>query len=213
MSEEKENRREKLIENFTAVLLAITTTFGAWAAYYSTLWGGKANEQSVQSIMTLSNSNTSYLEALSDLSNTKLDEMKDDIFYLEWKQMITNKDPDSAYYFGRLNPALQEDILKKTSDSTNKYDATLAENYNLINAKLASSDSVYAQAISTMESGQKAGGEGDRFTLITVLYTIVLFFAGLASLKTSHRLKLIYLVCSSLVFIGTTVFFFTLPFP
>lgn len=213
MSEDQSSKREKLIENFTAFLLAITTTFGAWAAYNSTLWGGKSNEQFVKSIMTLSNSNTSYLEALSDLSNTKLDEMKDDLFYIEWKLMIAGKDPDSAYYFGRLNPSLQEDILKKTSDSTNKYEATLAETYNLINAKLASSDTVYAKAIATMESGQKAGGEGDNFTLITVLYTIVLFFAGLASLKTSHRLKLIYFACSSLIFIGTSIFFFSLPFP
>jgi hypothetical protein len=207
-----ESRKEKFIENVTAILLAFTTTFGAWSAYHNSLWGGKSNEKFIQSIMTLSNSNTSYLESLSDLSNTKLDEMKDDIFYVEWKNMVAQKDPDSAYYFSRLNPSLQTDILNGTSASTNRYEAEMVEMYKLINEKLAASDSVYTEAIVQMGEGQKAGEHSDDFTLITVLYTIVLFFAGFASLKTSTRLKLIYLSCALVVFIGTTVFFFTLPF-
>jgi hypothetical protein len=214
MPEENSTKRERFFEYFTAILLGLTTVFGALAAYYNTLWSGSSNEGFVKSVITMSESNAGYLLLFNKETDIKLERISDDIYYAEWKRSIWNKDPDSAYFFDKLHPASREDILKGNTDfpTTAVYKKAQQDTAFLQEIYL-SSDSAQKAASVQMETAQKEGKHGDDFTLITVLYTVVLFFAGFASLRSSMRMKMIYLSCATLVFAGTTVLFFILPFP
>lgn len=214
MSEETSSGREKFLEYFTAVLLGLTTTLGAVAAYYNSLWSGSSNESFVKSIMTMNDANSTALAGFSKQTEIKLDRITDDIYYVEWKRAHWNKDPDTAYFFSKLSPESQADIRGGITQLDCTYvfqkmreDTLYIDRINML------ADSVSDEATKQIGLAQAEGKHGDDFTLITVLYTVVLFFAGFASLRSSMRMRLIYIVCATLVFTGTTILFFTLPFP
>jgi len=211
---EEESKRDRFIEYFTAILLGLTTTLGALAAYYNSQWSGSSNENFIHSVINMNDANAGYLSVINKQTDNKLDEMKNDIYYVQWKNLSKAKDLDSVYFFSRLDTAFQSDLtLGATSFETSRYGISIHAKEIELNEVILASDSTYKEALVKLETGQKEGKNGDDFTLITVLYTVVLFFAGFASLKSSPRLKMIYLICASTVFAGTTVWFCMLPFP
>jgi len=215
MEEANESRGERYLEYFTAILLGLTTTLGAVAAYYNTLWSGSANENFIHSVMNMNDANAGYLAVMNRATDNKLDEMKNDIYYVQWRNMREKKDADSAYFFSGLDTAFQNDLLHADAAdfATSRYGKMMQERANELQVIYAASDSASKAALQKLEAGQKEGKHGDDFTLITVLYTVVLFFSGFASLRSSARLRMIYIVCATAVFVGTTVWFFMLPFP
>ncbi|MBC7863234.1 MAG: hypothetical protein IAF38_09680 [Bacteroidia bacterium] len=214
MSEEKSSKAEKFIEYFTAILLGLTTTFGALAAYYNSKWSGSSNENFVKSTISTSEASAGLLTSLNLSIIHRMDAITDDIYYTEWKRNYREKDPDTSYFFSMMSPERQTDLVKGTPDlaETEVYKKQKADG-DSVQLMLASCDSMFKVSENQMKVAQTEGGTGDDFTLITVLYTIVLFFAGFSSLKISGRLKLIYIVCAVLVFGVTTFMFFQLPFP
>jgi hypothetical protein len=67
------------------------------------------------------------------------------------------------------------------------------------------------KARKAMEEGTKANQTGDRFTLMTVLFTIVLFFAGVCIPIKNDFLQRGFLVVSTALLLLATVMLFRLP--
>lgn len=206
---------EKFLEYFTAVLLGLTTTLGAAAAYYNSLWSGSSNENFIHAVMNMNEANAGYLAVMNRATDNKLDEMKNDLYYVQWRQMREQKDADSAYFFSGLDTSFQSDLLHADAVdfASSRYGKMIEARNVELHHIIAAADSTSKSGLQKLEAGQKEGKHGDDFTLITVLYTVVLFFAGFASLRSSTRLRMIYLVCATTVFIGTTIWFLMLPFP
>jgi hypothetical protein len=68
-----------------------------------------------------------------------------------------------------------------------------------------------AKAKTAMEEGTKANQIGDRFTLMTVFYTIVLFFAGVCLPLRNAALQKGFLLASTVLLIMATVMMLRLP--
>ena len=164
-----------------------------------------------KAIMTMSESSTSYLDALNDYTQFTLEDFKDDMIYMQWKKAEKTGDPDADYLFSKLSEALQKDLQADTDQG--ELDKAYEERIGNIMQTMESSDSNYGIAQMQMEEAQKANEYGDGFTFATVLFTIVLFFAGMCSLAKSWNLKLAYIGAAGLMFIYSIIKFVTIPFP
>ncbi|HBS06163.1 MAG TPA: hypothetical protein DEA96_14440 [Leptospiraceae bacterium] len=79
-------------------------------------------------------------------------------------------------------------------------------------ARRSPGDALAKEAQAKMEEGIKANQIGDAFTLITVYFTIALFFAGLAAVLREDRTRLMLLGLSGLVFLFSLLRMVLLPF-
>ncbi len=201
------------MEIFITVLLGITTVLGAFAAYCSALWGGEMQTSYTQSVTVTNHGNTIYLEALSDLNSFEVNDMKDDIIYSQWKDNTEKGDvEDAAYFFTKLSPGLQKDLLDDPKD-VSEYEKEQAASLDSINARMDESDHMNDSAKVLLQKGNGANKYGDDFTLCTVLFTIVLFFSGLASLKTHSAMQKTYVILAVIILVLSLVRMLTIPFP
>ncbi|MCB1173902.1 MAG: hypothetical protein KDK39_10065 [Leptospiraceae bacterium] len=81
-----------------------------------------------------------------------------------------------------------------------------------ISNKRARGDALAKEAQAKMKEGLTANGIGDAFTLVTVYFTIALFFAGLASVLKNEQIKLAFVLFSTVVILFSLVRALFLPF-
>ncbi len=205
------------VDYLVAFLLGLATIFGALSAYYATLWGGNQSQFYVKGIITMSQSGTNYLEALHDYNSLEMTDFKDNFLEGQWKEAVKNKEYEQAEYFeSKMSPELEK-IYKISDDSAEiaaaEYDEALELKVEDLNTRMDSAIIQNEIAKKTVVQGDQANANGDRFTFVTVLFTIVLFFGGMAAVTRQLKLKTIYLGISSAMFIGSVIHMFTIPFP
>ncbi len=209
---DKHEKADK-IEIFITILLGLTTILGAFAAYCAALWGGEMQSSYTKSVTMTNHANTVYLESLNDLSAFGMLDLKDDIIYSQWKENLEKGDlADAQYFFTKLSEGLQKDLADNPAD-VSEYDKEQIAAMDSIQAGFKESDRLYDEAEDLMQKGNTANKYGDDFTLSTVLFTVVLFFLGLASLKTKDSLRKIYVIFSCVVLLISLIRMFTIPFP
>lgn len=213
MAEEiKAHEKSTRIEITITVLLGIVTILGALAAYFSALWGGEQNSNYIKSVAEKNRSSTIYLDAMNDLTSFQMSDMKDDMIYSEWKQHMEKGDPDASYYFTKLSEGLQKDLADDPKD-VSQYDKEQEQMLAEIGGRIDESEKIGNEADVLMQKGQDANKFGDGFTLCTVLFTVVLFFLGLASLKTKESIQKSYVIIAVVVMVLSIIRFVTIPFP
>lgn len=212
-AEGKDPEKATKLEVIITILLGVTTILGAFAAYCSALWGGEMQNSYTSSVTVTNHANTVYLEALNDLTAFEMNDMKDDIMYTQWKDNSEKGDVEDAnYFFSKLSEGLQKDLSDNPKD-VSEYDKEQAANLNGINARLDESVHMSDSAKTLMTKGNSANKYGDDFTLCTVLFTVVLFFLGLASLKTRSTMQKTYVMIASIILVLSLIRMVTIPFP
>lgn len=212
-AEKHEPEKATKLEIIITVLLGLTTILGAFAAYCSALWGGEMQSSYTQSVTVTNHGNTIYLEALSDLNSFEVNDMKDDIIYSQWKENTEKGDTeDAAYFFTKLSPGLQKDLSEDPKD-VSEYDKEQSAYLDSIMARMDEADHHNDSAKVLLTKGNGANKFGDDFTLCTVLFTVVLFFLGLASLKTHSTMQKTYVMLGVAIFVLSLIRMLTIPFP
>jgi len=210
---EKEPEKATKLEVIITILLGATTILGAFAAYCSALWGGEMQNSYTSSVTVTNHANTVYLEALNDLTAFEMNDMKDDIMYTQWKDNSEKGDVEDAnYFFSKLSEGLQKDLSDNPKD-VSEYDKEQASQLDSINARLDESVHMSDSAKTLMTKGNMANKYGDDFTLCTVLFTVVLFFLGLASLKSKSTMQKTYVIISCVILLLSLIRMVTIPFP
>lgn len=199
-------------EIYTAVLIGLATFLGALSAYFSVLWSGQSQESYIMAIKHQSDANTTYLETLNDVNQLGMEGFQDEMFYAEWKNNLDNGDPDADYYFSLLSEGYQQD-LKEDPNSSSNWEKEQQQKLATLEENFTHSDALSDSADFYMNKGQLAGNNGDDFTFATVLLTIVLFFGGLAALKTKDKLRLGYTIFAGVILIISIIRIITVPFP
>ncbi len=208
-----ETEKTTRLEIVITVLLGAATVLGALAAYSAALWGGELQSSYARSIAGTNEANTVYLEALNDLSAFEMYDLKDDILYTQWKDNSAKGDvEDAAYFFGKLSPGLQKDLSDNPAD-VSEYEREQQEQLDSINGQFKLADEQHDAADSLMNLGNIANKNGDDFTLCTVLFTVVLFFLGLASLKTKPGIQKTYVILACVIFVLSVIRLVTIPVP
>ncbi len=213
MPENSINEKSTKLEIIITALLGLATILGATAAFFAALWGGEQNSNYTKSISETNHANTIYLEALNEHSSFELGDLKDDLIYSEWKQNMEKGDNQHAqYFFTKLSEGLQKDLADNPAD-VSEYEKEQDEKLKSIMTRFKESEENHKKADELLQKGQDANKYGDDFTLCTVLFTVVLFFLGLASLKTKGSIQKTYVIMASVVLLFSIIRMVTIPFP
>lgn len=216
-SKKNEDSKIEILDYSVAILLGIATILGTLSAYYSTLWGGNQAQSYVKGIMTMSESSTRYLEALHDYNTLEMTDFKDDFIQSQWHEAYNKRnEADMAYFEAKMSEELAK-IYKASDDSAQiaaeQYGEALDLKIADLGSRMDSAIILNATAKKVIIEGDKANEYGDKFTFVTVLFTVVLFFGGMAAITHRLKLKMIYVAISVLMFIYSTISMFVIPFP
>jgi hypothetical protein len=216
-------------ELFAAILLGLAAIGAAVAGYQSNLWGGKSTEAygeaATQSTKASTQFNLSVVGVAHDL-NVDMD-AKTLIAEAAYSNdpvvkkraldlasyLYTTQLDDRAYTALKLPPELREGDRAKRFEIPEEtlmglFDVDLEDDYYA--AMLAEGNQAFADADKRFDEGRAANDTGDTFDLIGVIYTVSLFFAGIALVFRSS-LRWIMLYLGAAVFVGATVYLFLTP--
>ncbi len=214
-----EEQKANKLDYIGAAIIGIATILAASSAYFSALWGGNMSQKYTGAVTNLTEASTLYLEGLSDLSTQEFRDFQDGIMYSQFRNADDKNDIELAdlyksYFSEPFRKVVEVDDIGGDYEATNA--AYQEANDSIVtecHARLDSATVLWSASYGLINQGDEANANGDMFTLATVLFTVVLFFAGMSAAARRYRLKVIYMLFCSVTFLGSTIFMLTLPFP
>ncbi|MBE7437486.1 MAG: hypothetical protein HS115_03445 [Spirochaetales bacterium] len=195
---------------------------------------GDANREYLNGALGTSFDTMIYLESLREDGRTKedVDKMmtKDLVRAITWSDTSYDKKRQAltavqiAELEGQIEekwgafeeaktPAEEEKVLAEILEMEKKVAyLPFLESDSYKQGKRSTGDAMTREAQVKLEEGIKANMTGDAFTLMTVYFTIALFFAGMASVLKEDRIRLGFLAGSVVVFLFAFVRMILMPF-
>lgn len=225
-------------ELMVAILLGIAAIGASWAGYQGELWGGnmataygeaatmstKAANLQTDAVVKISNDYRIDMSAKTEVSKAHYADSEAEI-----ERAIENAD-----YLYRSQMSFE--AYKTLGLPVNKHKSQIPENKNYDDLALTKKElftiawehdlddddngfdeemlepsrKLFKQADDTFAKGKEYNDIGDKFSLVGVILTIALFFAGLA-LVFKSSVKWTFLGMGTLIFLGGTIYLITLP--
>ena len=230
---------ENKLEIVTVILLGITALLTAWASYVGSIHGGNQATNYATSNNLSSDGNSIYNAAVQTLTqdmdtwNTIMDyeieilyadavndqeNLEAYVWKLQWfcqdnltEDMAAMIQYDQEAFNDGVNDT--EDILAWLNDESGValnspfYDEAFVQSYfDEANAKLDEAQLV-------LEQGQQDNANGDKFSLVTVLYSVALFMLGIVGVFKNQTNKKIVLAVSVVCLLIAVIFMVTIPLP
>ena len=237
--EKKSFLDENKLEIITVILLGITALLTAWASYVGSIHGGNQATNYATSNNLSSDGNALYNSAVQTLNqdmnvwNTIMD-YEIEIMYADsvndqatveayvWKLQwfcMDNLSEDMAaiieYDQDGFNDGTNdtEDIIAWIYDDSGKAITSPFTNEEFVNSYFADTNAKLEEAQLVLEQGQQDNANGDKFSLVTVLYSVALFMLGIVGVFKNQTNKKIVLLVSVVCLIIAVIFMVTIPLP
>lgn len=189
-SPDKVSRRERNLELFATLILAITTVATAWSGFQSTLWSGEQSALYAQA----GGRRTESVRAGNEALSLRLIDLN---LMTSWLDAFATGNTElTDFYQQRFRPEFQPafEAWVATAPRTNP-DAPSSPfampEYQLEAA--ARSDSLQNEADGLFEEGQRANDIGDDFVLNTVILAVALFFTAMSERFDSQTVRFLNL--------------------
>lgn len=228
---------ENVLEVITVVLLGITALLTAWASYVGSIHGGNQATNYATSNNISSDGNSLYNTAAQNLAQdmgiwNTIASYEVEILYAEsvkdnaaieaniWKLQWFCEDnlPEN------MAAAIGYDTVKFTDGENDTQDIlTWLKDDKAITSPFSSQEFIdkyfdeanakLEEAEKTIEQGKQDNANGDKFSLVTVIYSVALFLLGIVGVFKSTTNKKIVLAISAVCLIIAVIFMVTIPLP
>ncbi len=224
--------REDILEIIIAIFLGVTALATAWASWIGSLHGGNMSTNYTKSNNLASDGNARWNEASQSLmQDMQVWNLISD-YQVEVLYASESGDDDKMYENAyKIKFICADNLSQEMADLINydfSFEADQIINWVLNDEKATTSpftdesfiESYYAEARdvlaeseSVLEEGQADNTKGDKFNLVTVIYSVVLFMLGIVG--TFRRLPNRMLITAVAIagFLFGTIYMFTIPFP
>ncbi|MFL5240864.1 MAG: hypothetical protein ACJ8FY_02035 [Gemmataceae bacterium] len=204
---EKE-KRQRWVEIACAVVLALATTASAWCAYQATLWGGVQGFRMAEAGKAGRESSENTITSLQFRAFDASMLLK----FIEAKSAGNTKLADFLYH--RFRPEVKKalDAWLKTDpfNNPNSPPSPLAmPEYVQKEAEEAKRQEALAEQ--AFAGAREANETGDRYVLLTVIFTSVLFFGGIGGIFDSRWLRVVLGIIALALFLGTMIALTAMP--
>jgi len=196
--EDRWERRQRLLDSWTAIILAVAAVATAWASFQASQWSGTQSDAQSASAMARSDAGRMASEATGA-------QIVDSQMWLSWLNSTANKQVQRAnFYEERFSPPLA--VAQKQWLSGVKLDAngdpvvvppgTPMDLPSYIVPAQAKSDELAAQAEQDLVVADQAAENSTRFVLLALMFALVLFFASIATKFASPRIQAVLVLLS-----------------
>jgi hypothetical protein len=199
--------RLRRVETWAAILMAITTILTAWSAFQSAKWSGAMS-------IEFSKANTDRnLASREAASSGQLGIVQVGLFE-EWLLAKANGEDTLADYLESqfpesFRPAFDSWLALASPGEVPSDSPFDQPNYELPNQQEV--DRLDLQAEGHFRQALANNQRGDNYTLLTVLFASVLFFAGISGRFESHWATNFLLGMAGVTFLVGVVFVFVFP--
>ena len=230
---------EAKLEIIIAILLGVTAILTAWAGWIGSLHGGNQATNYATSNNLASDGNSIYNAAVQTLTqdmdswNTIMD-YEIEILYADavndqasveayvWKLQWFCQDnlpDDMAAMIGYDQEAFNDgvndtdDILDWLYDESGAAVNSPFGNEEFVQSYFDEANAKLDEAQAVLEQGQQDNANGDKFSLVTVLYSVALFMLGIVGVFKNQTNKKIVLAVSVVCLLIAVIFMVTIPLP
>jgi len=199
-------RRQRLLDSWTAIILAVAAIATAWASFQASQWSGAESDFQSQSAIARSDAGRAETQATSA---TTIDSQ----MWLSWLGAYTaGQKQKSAFLAERFSPQLQ--VAQKAWLAGATFDAQGApvtipagtpltiKEYVVPVGVVAQTRGMDAEAL--LGEADDAAGHSTQFVLLAVILALVLFFASVATKFTQPKVQVL-LTAVSLFLLATTM--------
>lgn len=224
--------KEDILEIVIAIFLGITALATAWASWIGSLHGGNMSTNYTKSNNLAADGNSRWNEASQSLMQdmqvwNQISDYQVEVLYAS-ENGNDDKLLESAYKikFICIDNLSQEmadligydfnfDVDQIIDWVQNDERATVSpfSNEDYVNSYYAEAQEILAESEAVLSEGQADNTKGDKFNLVTVIYSVVLFMLGIVG--TFRRLPNRMLITAIAIagFLFGTIYMFTIPFP
>ena len=237
--EKKSFLSENAIEIITVILLGVTALLTAWASYAGSIHGGNQATNYAKSNNIASDGNSRYNEAVQRMAQDQEiwnqiseyevailyadsigdeDALSENVWKLQWLcyDNLTDEMAEligyDSYTFGDGDGDI-DDILNWLNDESGKAITSPFVNEEFVNSYFEDSLNVLAESEEVLAQGQQDNANGDKFSLVSVIYSVVLFLLGIVGVFTNKKNKLVVLAISIVCLLIAFIFMLTIPLP
>ncbi|SCW58968.1 hypothetical protein SAMN02910456_02020 [Ruminococcaceae bacterium YRB3002] len=230
---------DQAIEIITVILLGLTALLTAWASYVGSIHGGNQATNYAKSNNLSSDGNSLYNEAVSNMNQDMsvwntiqgyqvailyADSIHDNKALEEnvWKLKWFCQDNLSEEMAAKINYDVEafgddrndtQDILDWLYDDEGDALNSPFADEAFCDAYFADSAKKLDEASAVLVQGQQDNANGDKFTLVTVIYSVALFLLGIVGVFKNSNNKLLVLAISVVCLVVAIVFMVTIPLP
>jgi len=207
-NDQKAGRDRNRLEINNTIILSIATLAITWCSYQSNLWNGIQTFDLAESNKF---SRSAQQQAIQSGQRTQMDEaiiinFFDDVFY--------KKDDKVKYILRGVRPELSKIMsdwiqLHPFENPSAPFHPMAMPGYKeMMEKDLAESEKSLAQAGILFDKATRANAISDRYSLLTVLFSMVMFLAAIGAKIIRIRLSFTLMVVSGLVCIGVLILLF-----
>lgn len=221
MADEAKQKRskEEVLEIIIAIFLGVTALATAWASWIDSLHGGNQATNYTTSNNLAADGNSRYNEASQNLMQdmmlwnqiseaslnlTFAEESGDDIEAEKYSYLLDQLMSDNATqeFLDAVNWALDQEDYATPFDMEGYVDSYFEDAWAVLDESEA-----------LLEQGKQDNSNGDKFGLVTVIYSVVLFMLGIVG--TFKKLPNRYIITGVAIagFLFATIYMFTIPMP
>lgn len=191
-------RRQRLLDSWTAIILAVAAIVAAWGSFQASQWSGAQSDAQSKSAIFRSDSGRSATEATQD---TVIDSQ----MWLSWLGAVSAKESKKAAFLeARFSPWLaraQDQWLKGVTVDANGTPIVVPQGTPLdlpsyVVPSQARSNAQSDLAEKWLDYGDEAGSISTKYVLLAVIVALVLFFASVALKFTRPRVQVLLTLMS-----------------
>lgn len=184
-------RRQRILDSWTAIILAVAAIVAAWGSFQASQWSGAQSDAQSTSAIARSEAGKLATDATQDT-------IIDSQMWLSWLASVSNKESKKAAFLEeRFSPWLaraQEQWLKGVTVDANGTPVIVPPGTPLdleayVVPNQVKSDLQSAKAQAWLDYGDEAGGISTKYVLLAVIVALVLFFASVALKFTRPRVQ------------------------
>lgn len=206
-------RRQRMLDSWTAIILAVAAVATTWASFQASQWSNAQSDAQSASAIQRSDANRSASEATSQ-------SVVDSQMWISWVEAVASKQKDRAGFLrDRFSPALdrvQKEWLGTVQVDGEGNPARVPDGTPLnlpsyvVPAQLQA-DEYSNKAEASLADADEASNTSTRYVMLAVLFALVLFFASVATKFTAPKIQVALILTGLVLLFTTCVRMFLLP--
>ncbi len=202
-------RLSRSVETWSAVLLSITVILTAWSGFQASKWGGAMS-------IAFSQASSARIQANRAATEVAQARQADLSIYTLWVQMKAAKDESAAAYVqarftDRFTVAFDEWVAQGGISSPGTAPLSPFALKSYVPPGTQEQAALDARADERFEQALSSNQRSDNYTVLGVLFAVVLFFSAMATRFANRRLQLGMLGFASVTFVAGVAFLLGFP--
>jgi len=206
-------RRQRILDSWTAIILAIAAVATTWASFQASQWSNAQSDAQSASAIQRSDANRAASEASSQ-------SVIDAQMWVSWVEATANRQKGRADFLrARFSPALdkaQKEWMGDVALTADGIPVRIPDGTPLnlpsyvVPAQLHA-DEYSTKAEESLADADTASNTSTRYVMLAVLFALVLFFASVATKFTAPKIQVALILTSLVLLVTTCVRMFLLP--